>query len=274
MTENSAPAEDGGRRRPGLLPRLVAAVAVCAVLGTGIAYGISSADRTDLPGLGTPDDGRWTYPEQHRPPLPRGASAPFADQSRSDRGSHHADLGALRLSAPEDATVDLDKKSGDGTPDAAPFTGEYAAPYDDLLRRHLADYAPRRTASRGWTMPDGTRSRVHLLQFDSAAVAEFFRLTVLSDARGPAVFLRDAQTVGRDDAYKKAVPKEAGSAVGGWFGSGVEVYKETGSEGALSVRYAYVFAGDTIALITHSRPGSTVPTAFYQSVALQQQLLG
>ncbi|GCD35774.1 hypothetical protein OEIGOIKO_03521 [Streptomyces chrestomyceticus JCM 4735] len=117
-------------------------------------------------------------------------------------------------------------------------------------------------------------SRVHLLQFDSAAVAEFFRLTVLSDARGPAVFLRDAQTVGRDDAYKKAVPKEAGSAVGGWFGSGVEVYKETGSEGALSVRYAYVFADDTVALIVHSRPDGTVPTAFHQSVALQQQLLG
>ncbi|MFB1045402.1 hypothetical protein [Streptomyces chrestomyceticus] len=257
------------------LPRVAAALVICGLLGTGIAYGITAADRTDLPGLRTPGDGRWPYPEQHRPPLPQGAPAPFAkapDATGGPPGVHHAGLGGLRLTAPEGAVVDLDKTSGKDAPDTAAFTAEYEAASGDLLRRHLTDYAPRRTASRGWTMPDGTRARVHLIQFESAAVVQYFRLTVLNDWRGAVVSLRDARTVVRDEDYDKAVPARPSDSANP--DSGAEVYRQTGSEGARSVRYAYLYAGDTIALITHSRPGSTVPTAFYQSVALQQQLLG
>ncbi|MEU7205891.1 hypothetical protein [Streptomyces sp. NPDC045470] len=255
------------------LPRVAAALVVCGLLGTGIAYGITAADRTDLPGLGTPGDGRWPYPEQHRPPLPHGAPAPFAKTPGATAGGpsgvHHADLGGLRLTAPEGAAVDLDKTGGKDAPDTAAFTAEYEAPSGDLLRRHLADYAPRRTASRGWTMPDGTRARVHLVQFESAAVAQYFRLTVLNDWKGTVVNLRDARTVVRDDGYESAVQARPGDVLD----SAVEVYRQTGSGGARSVRYAYLFAGDTVALVVHSRPGGTVPTAFYQTVALQQQLL-
>ncbi|GCD43817.1 hypothetical protein [Streptomyces paromomycinus] len=262
------------RRLRRVLPRVAAAVVVCGLLGTGIAYGITSADRTGLPGLGTPGDGRWPYPEQHRPPLPPGAPAPFAktpDAIGGPPGVHHADLGGLRLTAPEGATVDLDETGGQDAPDTVAFTAEYEAPDGDLLRRHLAEYAPRRTASRGWTMPDGTRARVHMIQFESAAVVQYFRLTALNDWKGTVVNVRDARTVVRDEDYGKAVPERPGDSANP--DGGAEVYRQTGSEGGRSVRYAYLFTGDTLALLIHSRPGSTVPTAFYQSVALQQQLL-
>ncbi|MEU4201080.1 hypothetical protein AB0B79_19375 [Streptomyces sp. NPDC039022] len=52
------PAAGRPRRLRRSLPRVAAALVVCGLLGTGIAYGITAADRTDLPGLGTPGDGR------------------------------------------------------------------------------------------------------------------------------------------------------------------------------------------------------------------------
>lgn len=58
--------------------RWTAAVAVFAAVGSATAYGVTGMDRTDVPGLATRTDGRWTYPELTAPPLPTGSPRPFA----------------------------------------------------------------------------------------------------------------------------------------------------------------------------------------------------
>ncbi|MFM9797359.1 hypothetical protein ACKI1M_48735, partial [Streptomyces turgidiscabies] len=76
------------------------------------AYGIVGMERTDVPGLATESDGRWAYPTLVKPPLPSGSPGPFAETNPA--GTHHADLRALLLPAPEGATETKALRGSDG----------------------------------------------------------------------------------------------------------------------------------------------------------------
>jgi hypothetical protein len=243
--------------------RWTAAVVVFAVAGAGTAYGITRMERTDVPGLATESDGRWKYPEIVRPPLPSGSPGPFAEANTA--GSHYADLRELLLPAPEGATADkaLDGKAG------WLATKDFLAAYESKGEREtfdqlLTDQGLRHIAARGWTTQDGTRTRIYLLQFDTAAVVDSVRYQV-ADFTAPAYDVRGAADVLIDED----IPLKAQV-------DNVErfAYTETKPYGAEQVRHSYLVSGDVLALVVQSRKGGAKAVPFQQTVVLQSQLLG
>ncbi|MFF4842202.1 hypothetical protein [Streptomyces collinus] len=258
------PASAGDRRVLRAVLRWTAAVVAFAVVGAGTAYGITRVERTDVPGLATAPDGRWDYPELTRPPLPAGSPSPFTDSNEA--GAHYADLRALVLPAPEGAKEDKALRGRDGWLATKEYLAEYALKEDrDELRQKLVDTGLRHIAARGWTTPDGTRTRVYLLQFGTANVVEneFASDNVAYSAPGHQV--RGAGTSVFDEHFPDAATV-----------SGTErtAYVETRPYGAEQVRQAYVAAGDVFAVVLQSRRGTAPAIPFQQTVTLQSQLLG
>ncbi|MFF1276321.1 hypothetical protein ACFVZC_23425 [Streptomyces marokkonensis] len=245
--------------------RWTAAVAVFAVAGAGTAYGITRMERTDVPGLATESDGRWEYPRLTKPPLPSGSPGPQADANPA--GTHHADLRALLLPAPKGAEEIEALRGTDGWLATEDFLEEYADKDDrETFGQQLVDGGLRHIAARGWTTGDGTRTRIYLLRFDTAAMVEdtFFRPHF--SYTDPGYALRGAENAGRDESF----PDETAPV------PGVQrsVYTESKPYGAAQDRQAYLAAGDVLAVVLQSRKGAAHAVPFRQTVVLQSQLLG
>ncbi|MFD5517172.1 hypothetical protein [Streptomyces sp. NPDC127066] len=243
--------------------RWTAAAVVFAAVGSAAAYGITGMERTDVPGLATEADGRWDYPTIVKPPLPSGSPGPFAESNKA--GVHSADLRKLLLPAPKGAEADAALRGEDGWLAKKSFVAQYAEKTDrDTVGQLLTDYAVRHIAARGWTTADGTRTRIYLLQFETAAAAEDLVTEKVAFYDSPQVALRGAAMVERDDAFpdRAAVDQITRYA-----------YTESRPYGAEHVREAYLSAGDVVALVVQSRKGSARAIPFQQTVVLQSQLL-
>ncbi|MEV6649002.1 hypothetical protein [Streptomyces sp. NPDC051219] len=259
--EEPAPKRD--RRRLRAAMRWTAAVLVFGVLGSGAAYGIAAQERTDVPGLGTKDDGRWVYPKLAKPALPPGAKLPFAEDNPGE--IHYADLGQLLLPAPEGARPD---KALQGKGNRVPvdrFLAEYAEEEREDMKQDLADGGLRHVVARGWTMPDGTTSRIYLLRFHSVAYAGAFygQLDGGAEADLPVLGVEDTAPLDADWDSQASSPSTLN-----------DVYDEAAPYGAAHVRHAYISAGDTLALVVQSKKGTANAVPFHQAVVLQNQLLG
>ncbi|MEU0412275.1 hypothetical protein ABZ307_31245 [Streptomyces griseorubiginosus] len=242
--------------------RWTAALVVFAVVGAGTAYGIAGMERTDVPGLGTVSDGRWVYPTLTKPPLPKGSPGPLAEGNKA--GTHYADLRRLVLPAPKGATADAALRGEDGWLPTKDFLTEYGEKGDrEELAQKFTEYGLRHLTARGWTTPDGTHTRVYLLQFDTAAVVD--ELTgQIAPYGGPGYQLRGAaESVSDDDFPAKAQIEDVTHVV----------YTEAKPYGAEQTRHAYLAAGDVLALVIQSRKGTANPVPFQQTVTLQSQLL-
>ncbi|WP_371630037.1 hypothetical protein OG892_21900 [Streptomyces sp. NBC_00341] len=243
--------------------RWTVAALVLGGLGAGSAYAITAKERTDVPGLATESDGRWGFPRLSLPALPPGAPRPFTEGNTAE--VHHADLRRLLLPAPAGATAD--KKLTGGWISTERFVSEYEKSSRADIVAELKESPLRHIAARGWTMPDGTSSRIYLLQFNSAGYAEAFH----DDRYGG--------TATAGDPPAGAARMELDES---WSGGGkVEhtasyVAVEPKPFGAAQVRQAYLVAGDTVALVVQSRRGAggTSRVPFHQTVILQNQLLG
>ncbi|PLW65948.1 hypothetical protein C0036_25360, partial [Streptomyces sp. DJ] len=258
---------DGGPARPPRRTRAVArwvsALLVLAVSAAATAYAVTVPERTELPGLKTPHDGRWAYPALKLPALPSGSPPPHAEDNPT--GRHHADLRDLLVPLPRKAVEDDAAPVRDGwvraEDYAALWTGEKG------VRVRLAEEGLRHIAGRAWSMPDGTRVQVFLLQFPTAATAAVYRTE--SAPRLPA----SADSV-VDDA---ATLDEEGRPEGVYVVSRSE---EKPKKGGTALRYAYISSGDTLGVVmfTAERDGAgagEVPdTAYRQTVALQARMLG
>ncbi|MFF3965042.1 hypothetical protein ACFYZI_26175 [Streptomyces griseorubiginosus] len=242
--------------------RWTAAVVVFAAVGAGTAYGIAGMERTDVPGLGTVSDGRWVYPTLTKPPLPKGRPGPLAEGNKS--GTHYADLRRLVLPAPQQATADPALRGTDGWLPTKDFLTEYAEKRDrEELAQRFTQYGLRHIAARGWTTPDGTHTRVYLLQFDTAAVVDEL-IGQIAPYGGPGYQLRGAADSVSDDGFPAKAQIEDVTRV---------VYTESKPYGKEQTRQAYLAAGDVLALVVQDRKGSAHPVPFQQTVTLQSQLL-
>ncbi|MER6562765.1 hypothetical protein ABT300_34550 [Streptomyces sp. NPDC001027] len=242
--------------------RWTAVVTVFAALGAGTAYGIARMERTELPGLATASDGRWDYPDIVMPPLPSGSPSPFDSKNRGF--AHYADLRALRLPAPEGSTEDKALRGADGWLATKDFLPVFEAKEDrTTVGQLLTDNGLRHIAARGWTTPDGTRTGVYLLQFDTGEVAESV-YTALTTFTSPVHAAHGATETEFDEGYPIAadVPNVKRHA-----------YDEMKPYGAEQLRQAYLHAGDVIALVLQSRKGAAAAVPFQQTVTLQSQLL-
>ncbi|MFF2847148.1 hypothetical protein ACFVT5_12515 [Streptomyces sp. NPDC058001] len=243
--------------------RWTAATVVFAALGTSAAYGITRMERTGVPGLATESDGRWAYPEIQRQPLPKGKPGPFDGDNPA--GTHFADLRKLVLPAPEGAKPDPALRGKDGWLTRKAFLGAYEDWGDrEELAQLLTDSGLRHIAAGGWTTQDGTRTRVYLLQFDTAVVVDGLR-DDLAGYEAPTYELKGASDVRFDDGHPVAANLDTIRR---------SSYTENKPYGKEHVRQAYLAAGDTLALVVQSRPGSAAAVPFQQTVALQSQLLG
>ncbi|GGU03984.1 hypothetical protein [Streptomyces lateritius] len=260
VPEPPAPGPKRSRRVLWAAARWTAAVVVCGGLGVGTAAGITSMERTDVPGLATEHDGRWEYPKLSLPPLPHSSQRPFSPGNEGE--IHHADLRALLLPAPVGATVD--PKLNGGWVSLDRFLSLYRQDDRPALKEALADSALRHVAARGWTTPDGTTTRIHLLRFNSVAFAEAFKDDGLKAGSVDGALLDGVEGIDMESslATRVEVPYTA-------LYSFVEE-----PAGAEQSRWAYVQAGDTIALVAQSRKGGALLVPFQQTVTLQNQLLG
>ncbi|SEC88262.1 hypothetical protein [Streptomyces sp. TLI_105] len=258
----AAPAKPGKSRKPLLraIARWTAAVLVCGGVGAGTAMGITAMDRTDVPGLATESDGRWEYPKLALPALPEGALRPFTDGNEGE--IHHADLRKLLLPAPAGATVDP-KLKGDWT-GVDSYLALLAEKDRGTVKAYLADSALRHVAARGWTTPDGTTTRIHLLRFSSVAYAEGLKDEVTRE-----VFRGSRLPLGVEDAEIDMSTQDVDVP-----DLSVYSYKEKAPYGPEQTRWAYIQAGDTLAVVTQTRKGGALTVPFRQTVTLQAQLLG
>ncbi|MCN9244164.1 hypothetical protein NGF19_25855 [Streptomyces sp. RY43-2] len=250
------------RRRLWSVLRWTAAVLVFAATGAATAYGVTGMERDDVPGLATRSDGRWEYPQIVRPPLPAGRPGPTAD--RNPALVHYADLRKLVLPAPKGAKADPKLVGDHGWVKPEVYLAEYASETDrDMLKTVLVDAGLRHIAARGWTMPDGTRTRIYLLQLENGRAADGLQRSEFSGFNEPPHLLRGSPATKMDQSFPESASK----------GVVLSTYVETKPYGAEQVRHAYLTSGDVIALIVQSRKGGAEQIPFQQTVVLQRQLL-
>ncbi|WP_371653468.1 MULTISPECIES: hypothetical protein [unclassified Streptomyces] len=261
--------EPGPQPEPITPPRTRAALRWTAALlafvsfGAGTAYAVVDRTRTDVPGLSTESDGRWRYPGIALPPLPPGAPRPLAASNTAQ--THYADLRALVLPAPEGARPDPALRGDDGWLPTAVFLAQYEKEDRAVFGQSLVDNGLRHIAARGWVMPDGTRSRIFLLQFDTHALAERVQSRDVTRYSTPYHAVLGAHYAELDTSFPMEAQVE---------GTSRYPYNEVEPYGKEQVRQAYVLAGDVLAVVVHSRPGTAPAVPFEQTVVLQNQLLG
>ncbi|MFF4186864.1 hypothetical protein ACFYZ9_27110 [Streptomyces sp. NPDC001691] len=245
--------------------RWTSAVAVFGVLGSGVAYGIAAQERTDVPGLSTRNDRRWAYPKLVKPALPAGAALPYAADNPGM--IHYADLEQLLLPAPAGSTPDPTLKGDRSRITADRFLQEFGADNRvSSMRQDLAQGGLRQIAARGWTMPDGTATRIYLVRFHSSGYQNAFTTLYFSNTGSAPRRLLDIEGESSlDEGYVS--------------GNGIphvrhDVYVEAAPSGPVQVRHAYIAAGDIVALVVQSRKGSAAAVPFHQTTVLQEQLLG
>ncbi|MCZ4120864.1 hypothetical protein [Streptomyces sp. H39-S7] len=238
--------------------RWTAAVLVFGALGGGVAYGVTQPERTEIPGLETPGDGRWEYPRLALPRLPAGKPAAL-DTTLNRGGRHYADMRSLLLPAPEGAKPDPAFPGEKGWLPTDRYLKLFGARGAEPQGRYLVQEGLRHIAARAWTMPDGTRAEIYLLQFSTGTYVERYRDEL---SRTP---LDGAPTVDTDRDL---------DSNGAMAGASLYQYVESGSSGAAQLRYGLISAGDTLGLVVLSHAGAMPAVPFRQTITLQAQLLG
>jgi hypothetical protein len=256
---DSGPPPPKDRRVLRAAARWTAAVLVFAALGGAAAYGVTQPRRTDIPGLRTPDDGRWTYKALKLPKLPAGKPGAFDDDANPAE-RHYADLRELLLPAPQGAKVDKTFVDSDGWLPTATFLELFQEDGRKDLALRMKQNTLRHIAARAWTMPDGTRAEIYLLQYNSAPYASDAQLDLTDN-----MVFEEAPASEYDSTFESdGAPDQITPTV----------YDESKPRGERHVRYAFIPAGDTVALVYLSRKGSQSAVPFHPTVLLQSQLLG
>ncbi|WP_406183480.1 hypothetical protein [Streptomyces sp. NBC_01006] len=256
------PAAPKDRRKLYTALRWTAAVVAFAGFGAGTAYAIARPERTDIPGLSTKDDGRWEYPALAKPTPPPGAPLPFAKDNAD--GIHYAGLTEFLLPAPKgsspDSALKLEKDSV-VSPDT--FLEEYDPAAREKLKQGFTDNGLRQIVARGWTTPDGVRTRIYLLRFHSSGFADAFKGCAAD------MNLNGVKRFEVDSSWAKAKTGKAQPDL-----RRVSVRKESTPFGDEQTKAGCIQSGDVQAVILQVRKGEVPTVPLHQTVILQNQLLG
>ncbi|WP_055590979.1 hypothetical protein [Peterkaempfera griseoplana] len=247
------------KRRPRLrtVLRWGAAVLVLGLAGAGTAFAVTAPDRTDIPGLRTPSDGRYAFPELTLPPLPSGKPSPFAD---GNDGLHWAELRGLLLPAPKEATaVTTSARSSSADEQCKAFT----LLFTDSARtaRQMKEGLCRRGAGRTWTASDGTRTEIRLVGFGSQAEAQAFYSAIYgTEVKGVSDSFAADTTAFQLPVGQESVALTESRQVGG---------RQREVAHVVELR-----AGDLVGAVVMSNPAGVPATAYRQVVIDQAELLG
>ncbi|MCM1971045.1 hypothetical protein [Streptomyces sp. G1] len=258
---SEVPAASKDRRKLFAALRWTSAVLIFGGVGTGVAYQVAQPERTDIPGLSTKADGRWTYPALAKPVLPAGAALPFGKDNPD--GLHYAGLTQLILPPPIGSTPDPGlKREKDEVVSADAFLEEYDAGEHAKMKEQFANEGLRQIVGRGWTTPDGTRTRVYLLRYHASGFVDTFK--------GCS---RDMKLNGAARTELDLDWNTAKSGQSSAMGSGVALYRESTPVGDEQVKVGCIQSGDIQAVILQTRKGEVASVPFHQTVILQHQLL-
>ncbi|MEV8098287.1 hypothetical protein [Kitasatospora sp. NPDC085879] len=255
------PAPDGRRGRAGLV-RWGAAALVLLLSGTGAALAVAAPDRTDIPGLATPGDGRYAFPPLTLPPLPAGKAAP---EEPSSYGRHFADLRGLLLPPPKGAVLEQAAGTAPSASAAAPgvpwlpcaaYTADNSAKAG--LDAGMAEFACRAATRRTWTAADGTRTDIWLFRFGSRAEASGM-LAQLGSSRPKGVPVLGFSDTAVDPALGPASLTVRAS--------------DEKANGRPTARAAFLAQGDVAASIVMTNPRGVAEQAYRQVALLQSQML-
>ncbi|MFF2077914.1 SPOR domain-containing protein [Kitasatospora sp. NPDC058162] len=291
------------RRRKAAV-RWGSAVLVFALAGTGAALAVTAPERTDIPGLATAGDGRYTFPPLALPPLPSGKAAPdLKDKGRDktkdkDAGLHLADLRYLLLPAPKEAGGSVKapvfpSPTAPASPTAAPSDAPSAtaSPSAPPTLPAVPDgaAAPANWVSCGALEGDAQNAaRLRALLLQNACRAATVREWTASDGTSTRIRLLrfgssaeawDTFSRMRSEIQLKAAPdaRTTTAASDSELPDGVEVTRkesrETVGKDVPTTRLAYVSASDVVAVITMTNPRGVPVSAFRQVVDLQCDLL-
>lgn len=224
------------------------AVALTAIVGGAMALWVASPRRADLPGLGTPSDGRYAFPALTLPALPAGMAAPGGPGNVGEQ--HLADIRKLLLPLPQGATADGSLPGRSGWVSLADTA---ALSTDDQMKTSLAAFGLRHTAAEAWkTSSDGATTKIYLLQFIDGLQAQSANSTFPLKLTGvsPNATVLNADLLGKETAGYSVV--NAGGKV---------------------TRYGTYYIHDTVVLVVQSGPASLPLTPFIQVLSLQYELL-
>lgn len=251
----------------GTLLRWAAVALVLGLSGSAMAYAVAQPERTRIPGLSTPNDGRYVFPPLTLPQLPAGQLPP---QSVDADQRHYADLRALVLPAPEGAVTEgaaTATPTASATPTATPASWVPCADYTKLhedsahLPVLLATDACRSATTRSWTAKDGTRTEIWLLRFGSKEEGGHF-YDALSMSGSPKAVPSAATGVNNFDLGLGARTFSRGSAK---TGPGTDLP---------TAQVVYLGDGDVVATVLMTNPAGVPSQALHQVVTLQSDLLG
>jgi hypothetical protein len=225
--------------------RWLGALVTAAAVGTGCAFAVMAPQRTDLPGLATPSDGRYVFAPLSLPTLAPGQLPPGDPSNKG--GQHLADIRELLLPAPQEAVADHALKLSAGwlsETDTLKLTWSTSAQLD------FGQYGWRHTAAESWKTPDGAETKIYLMQFSSDLHANL-ALATLDDMTGvPAGAPTPSFTVG----FTSLTYYEA-------------------AHGSLKTWYGIAALHDTVLEIVYTAPSSVGVTPFRQEFSLQAELL-
>lgn len=290
------------RRRNAAL-RWGAAALVCALAGTGAAVAVTTPERTDIPGLATRSDGRYTFPALVLPPLPSGKAVPKESKSR-----HAADLRYLLLPAPKEAggssgpvvfptptrlptgspttaSTTAPTASGSPTASASASTGPSVSPSPGATSTGAptAEWVACDAMAAEQKEPAALRS---LLLRDVCRAATVREWTASDGTRTQIRLLRFGSSVEAWDVFAelrangepKDLPGLKPGSVQGWDSvDGVDLATRESpalaADGRSTGCLAYLGAGDVIGVVTMTNARGVPAAAFRQVVTLQSDLL-
>ncbi len=232
---------------------------LCLGLGAGTAFAVMAPKRTDVPGLTTPSDGRYTYPALRLPELPPGASGPGESglpQSAPGGTVPHA-IGDVRLLLLPDAV-------GAKPDPALPGRRGWVAT-DDFVKlfttpsteaQLLQENGARQVAATGWTMPDGTHVAIYLVPFRSPLAAT--SVVDMEYGADRLVQAPDASFDAADSGVQASAQDLSVQAKGG----------------RPAVRAAAFAVDEITGLLVVTNPKAVDRVDFEQALTLQTELLG
>ncbi|GAA3096136.1 hypothetical protein ACFQFR_17315 [Streptomyces goshikiensis] len=187
---------------------------------------------------------------------------PFAADNAD--GIHYAGLTQLLLPAPRGAAPDAKLKlEKDSVVAVDTFLEEYEPTAREKMKQAFTDEGLRQIVGRGWTTPDGTRTRVYLLRFHSSGFVNAFT------GCGRDMNLSGVNRIDADPDWSKA--KLAQSAPDS---NERQLFEEVPPVGDEQVKAGCIQSGDVQAVILQSRKDAVAAVPFHQTVILQNQLLG
>ncbi|MEU9129261.1 hypothetical protein AB0D08_14345 [Kitasatospora sp. NPDC048540] len=301
LSAEALQAEQARRPRRTAMLRWGGAAVIAVLTATAAAVAVTTPDRTSLPGLRTPNDGRYAFPQLTLPPLPSGKAEP----AKAGLHRHYADLRQLLLPAPAGATLEQPATASagaaaSGSPTAAaPSPAASAAPASPGAPGTPGD-GPSATASpttaaavpaAAWSdcndfaATDKNAPKITASLLESACLAATKRVWTGPDGTRTEIWLlrfgsnteanRFYERAGTKSEPKDAAPLKRSGLV---FQSMPTVASQARAadekaDGRPVAEAADIAAGDVVARIVMTNPKGVQEQAFRQVTVLQADLL-